>query len=223
MFFACAYADESFLQKKVKFLQDNLASATRQMMLQQFFVEETRRTDGDSGLRQTRYRGSSVTNYKTPSHVGRSAAAIHDHSNYIRLVGMGEFIAVMNGIEFRTRHNDYKLRMPHRTSKKYGDTEDIPFPDVPPSVKSQSTIDGQIKELYNYFQAWKNSDHSKYDYRKYFQPVMCYLEGAWTKADGDKIDEPFDSDRHFIDANGWFDLQERVRYTSYTGMQKLRP
>jgi len=218
MAFASAMgADESSLEKKVEFLQKNLASATRQMMLQQFFVEETRRTDGNSGLKQIRYKSSSTDNYKTPSHVGRSVAAIHDHSNYIRLVGMGEFIAAINGIEFRTRHNDYKLRMPHRTSKEYGKTEDIPFPEVPPSVRNQNTTDDQIKELYNYFEAWKNSDHSKYDYRKYFQPLMCYLEGAWTKANGDKIDEPFESDRHFIDANGWFDLQERVRYTSYTG------
>ncbi|KAJ7378062.1 hypothetical protein OS493_024724 [Desmophyllum pertusum] len=32
-----------------------------------------------------------------------------------------------------------------------------------------------------------------------------------------KIDEPFESDRHFIDATSWFDLQEKIRFTSYTG------
>ena len=47
---------------------------------------------------------------------------------------MGELIAVLNGVEFRTRHNDYKMRMPHRTSKEYGATEDIPYPEVPPQV-----------------------------------------------------------------------------------------
>jgi len=63
-------------------------------------------------------------------------AAIHDHSNYRGTVGMGELIAVLNGVEFRTRHNDYKMRMPSRTSKKYGATENIPYPAVPPQVKS---------------------------------------------------------------------------------------
>ena len=38
-------------------------------------------------------------------------AAIHDHANNIRTVGMGEFVGVLNGIEFRTRHNDYRLYM----------------------------------------------------------------------------------------------------------------
>lgn len=48
---------------------------------------------------------------------------------------MGELLAVLNGVEFRTRHNDYKMRMPSRTSKDYGATEDIPYPAVPPQVK----------------------------------------------------------------------------------------
>ena len=39
-------------------------------------------------------------------------ASIHDHANNIRTVGMGEFVAVLNGVEFRTRHNDYRLYMP---------------------------------------------------------------------------------------------------------------
>lgn len=47
---------------------------------------------------------------------------------------MGELVAVLNGVEFRTRHNDYKMRMPHRTSQVYGATEDVPYPDVPPEV-----------------------------------------------------------------------------------------
>ena len=32
---------------------------------------------------------------------------------------MGEIIAVLNGIEFRTRHNDYKLKMASTTSTDY--------------------------------------------------------------------------------------------------------
>lgn len=54
------------------------------------------------------------------------------------------------------------------------------------------------------------------DYRKYFRPLLCYLEGTWTK-NSKSIDEPFESDRHFVDASSWFDLQEKIRFTSYTG------
>lgn len=63
--------------------------------------------------------------------------AIHDHSNYADTMGMGELIVVLNGVEFRTRHNDYKPKMPSTTSKVYGATEDIPFPEVPKEVRPQ--------------------------------------------------------------------------------------
>jgi len=59
-------------------------------------------------------------------------------------------------------------------------------------------------------------DYSVRDYRKYFKPLLCYLEGAWIYPT-DQIEEPFESDRHFIDATSWFDLQEKVRFTSYSG------
>lgn len=36
---------------------------------------------------------------------------------------------------------------------------------------------------------------------------LCYLEGMWTNASPDTIDEPFTSDRHAIDAKSFFDLQ----------------
>lgn len=65
---------------------------------------------------------------------GRRVAAIHDHANTDRTIGMGELVAVLNGIEFRTRHNDYKLKMPSRRMKTYGATDTIPLPQVPPEV-----------------------------------------------------------------------------------------
>lgn len=64
---------------------------------------------------------------------------MHVHANYKQLVGMGEFIAVLNGVEFRTRHNDYKLKMPSTTSTEYGATEDIPLPPVPDEVMIRDT------------------------------------------------------------------------------------
>ena len=128
---------------------------------------------------------------------------------------MGEVIAVLNGVEFRTRHNDYGLRMPSTTSSRYHELEMVPFPDVPPPVLKKKAVAGQIAEMRLWFKAWKKQDHSVRDYRKYFKPVLCYLEGAWTKSP--KLEESFFSDRHFLDASSWFDLQEKVRYTAYTG------
>ncbi len=64
-------------------------------------------------------------------------ASIHEHANNIRTVGMGEFIGVLNGVEFRTRHNDYRLNMPHTSSTQYHAFEPVPFPDVPPEVLEQ--------------------------------------------------------------------------------------
>ena len=70
-------------------------------------------------------------------------AAIHNHANNIRTVGMGEFVAVLNGVEFRTRHNDYRLNMPSTTSTEYHKTEEIPFPDVPPEVLQHTDVSDQ--------------------------------------------------------------------------------
>ena len=164
---------------------------------------------------QVRHYYEGTRPYHSASHTGSSFASIHDHSNNICTVGMGEFVAVLNGVEFRTRHNDYGLRMPSTTSSAYHEVEDIPFPDVPPEVLQHTTVADQITEMREWFKAWKKSDHSVRDYRKYFKPVLCYLEGAWTISE--KLEESFFSDRHFLDASSWFDLQEKVRYTSYTG------
>lgn len=194
-----------------------LGQLSRQVMLQQQFVEERIRSEGHSGVKQVRHGREGTRNYYSDTH-GNSGRllAIHEHANNIRTVGLGEFIGVLNGVEFRTRHNDYRLYMASKTSKDYHATEEIPFPEVPPEVKNKPTVDEQIVEMREWFKAWKSQNYTVRDYRKYFKPVLCYLEGAWTTATKD-IDEPFESDRHFIDAKSWFDLQAKVRFTSYTG------
>ena len=194
-----------------------LGPLSRQVMLQQLFVEERIRSEGHSGVKQVRHGREGTRNYYSDTH-GNSGRlmAIHEHANNIRTVGLGEFIGVLNGVEFRTRHNDYRLYMANKTSKDYHATEEIPFPEVPPEVKNKLTVDEQIVEMREWFKAWKSQNYTVRDYRKFFKPVLCYLEGAWTTATKD-IDEPFESDRHFIDAKSWFDLQEKVRFASYTG------
>ena len=121
------------------------------MMLQQFFTEERVRSEGNSGIKQIRSHQTGNKNYLSATHVGSSIAAIHEHANNIRTVGMGEFIGVLNGVEFRTRHNDYRLYMPHRNSSDYHAREPVPFPPVPPEVLAKKTIDDQIKEMREWF------------------------------------------------------------------------
>ena len=55
----------------------------------------------------------------------------HNHANGFNTVGLGEFAAVINGVSFRTRHNDYSLKMPHQNTMDYHATQDIPRPPVP--------------------------------------------------------------------------------------------
>ena len=117
---------------------------SRQLMLQQLFVEERIRSDGGSGIKQIRLAAQGSKPYFVTSHTGSRVAAIHEHSNNIQVVGLGEFVAVLNGLEFRTRHNDYKTVKPHSTSSKYHETEDIVFPEVPPSVKAKTTVEEQV-------------------------------------------------------------------------------
>ena len=52
-------------------------------------------------------------------------------------MGLGEFTAVLNGVNFRTRHNDYVLVQASSDNSTYGKVEEIPFPDVPPAVLNQ--------------------------------------------------------------------------------------
>ena len=67
-----------------------------------------------------------------------------------------------------------------------------------------------------WFKAFKNKNTAHRDYRPCFKPVLCYLEGAWTRST-DKLEKSFESDRHFIDAKTWYELQDKIRFTSYTG------
>ncbi|OWF50598.1 uncharacterized protein LOC110450222 [Mizuhopecten yessoensis] len=202
-------------------LKGTVQTLARQLMLQQLFVEERIRSDGDSGVKQIRVANKGTRSYFADTITQRSALAIHDHSNYDRTVGMGELIAVLNGVEFRTRHNDYKLRMPSRHSKTYNALEDLPFPDVPPSVRNKHTVVEQIKEMREYFRAFKEQNPQiRSDYKNFFKPAMCYLEGGWT-TNTESLEEPFHSDRHFLDAAGWTDLQKKIRFASYTGSKSL--
>ena len=183
----------------------------RQLELQRLYIDERIRSDGGSGIKQTRLTKTGSKTYHATSFTGSRIVAAHEHANNIRVVGLGEFIAVLNGVEFRTRHNDYKIVMPHSTDGAYEKTQNVPYPLPPPAVTDLPNAEDQIVEMREWFKAWRDQDYSVRDYRPYFKPALCYLEGAWTLPEGTAIDESFDSDRHHIDATTWFDLQEKVR------------
>ena len=71
----------------------------------------------------------------------------------MRTLGCGEFVAVLNGVEFRTRHNDYSLVQSQDINESTGDkirynaAQNIPFPDVPPEVVSKQSVEEQVWNL----------------------------------------------------------------------------
>ncbi|KAL3882914.1 hypothetical protein ACJMK2_029216 [Sinanodonta woodiana] len=203
-------------ERRIAALENMVASLSHQLMAQQLAAEERIRSEGNSGVKQLRHNRDGTKSYYGETHTGSSINAIHDHSNYDRTCGMGEVQAVLNGVEFRTRHNDYKLGMPDPMSKTYNKMVDIPFPPVPPSVLSRHNVSEQVIELREYFRAFQQQDTHIRDWVPYFKPVLCYMEAGWT-TNTKTLDEPFKSDRHFIDAASWMELQEKIRYTAYTG------
>ncbi|XP_059157537.1 uncharacterized protein LOC131941931 [Physella acuta] len=211
----------SLEQTTIDQLKNVVAALSRQVMLQQFAAEEKIRADGGSGIKQIRVDADGPENFYVNTHSGRSISSIHDHSNTMLTVGQGEGQYVLNGVEFRTRHNDYLLRMPSTQTGNYNQMTEIPFPPVPPEVLEKPTVQEQIAELREWFQAWKEQNYQTRDYRPYFKPVLCYMEGSWT-TNTNKIEEPFFSDRHAIDASSWFDLQEKVRFSAYTGKKSMK-
>ena len=71
---------------------------------------------------------------------------------------------VLNGVDFRSRHNDFLLRSPSRTSQSYRATDEIPYPDVPPEVTRLSSVEDQISEMRLWFKAWAEQDAKDRDY-----------------------------------------------------------
>ena len=63
-----------------------------------------------------------------------------------------------------------------------------------------------------WFKAFHDQDYSVRDYRKYFKPVLCYMECSWDN--NARLTEPFDSDRHHLDSQTWWDMQVRLSQVS---------
>ncbi|KAK0061640.1 hypothetical protein Bpfe_009022, partial [Biomphalaria pfeifferi] len=205
------------LQAKLQALTDTVKALAKQTMILQESVEERTRTEGQSGIKQVRHDTEGTKNYHGSTHIDTGVAGVHDHSDYIRLLGMGEVSAVINGVEFRTRHNDYRLVKKSSNNRSFLAVEDIPFPPVPPSVLNLENPDDQIEEMKQYFVAWSTQNATHRNYTDYFKPVLSYMEAMWTTDADTELTEPYYSDRHHLDARSWDDLMSKVKYMSYTG------
>jgi len=231
----------------VERLKGIVSGLTRQLVILQVQSEQRVRYEGGSGLTQVRGYGGGSQSYHDPSYTNVGFANFHNHADHKYTIGMGEIAAVLNGVEFWTRHNDYSLEQPSATTNKYHDTDPIELPDVPPEVLAKATVCGnppciaeQSEEMRRWFHAWQDQDpacpscvkldderearnETRFDapgterhFQKYFPPILCYLEGTWIKA-ADNIEEPFSSDRHFIDAKTWRELYDKNRYILQSG------
>jgi len=205
------------ISSRVDAVMSDVRQALTGLMQAQWMAEESTRMAGGSGVTKVRTLTSGSQPYHSGSYTSPALMSMHNHANGWKTVGLGEFAAVVNGVSFRTRHNDYSLKMPHRTDSGYHATEHIPRPPVPPSVASLPDVDAQIQEMRTYFKAFKEQNVSLRDYRPYFKPILCYMETGWEKLDADDLAEPFESDRHHIAATGWKDLVEKVRFFDLSG------
>ncbi|XP_059158289.1 uncharacterized protein LOC131942427 [Physella acuta] len=167
------------LRNDVKYKDGVMGQIVKQVMLNRFQDEERVRAEGDSGIVSVRNYNLGTDNFHTSTHIGFGFSGIHDHSQTANTLGMGEVTAVLNGVQFRTSHNDFQLRRPSTTSRTWLETEPIPPPPVPPSVLSLSNVTEAIAEMREYFRAFQTQDTTIRDYRPYFKPVLCYLEGTW--------------------------------------------
>jgi len=204
----------------VRDLEYAIGSLGRTLILSQFTEEQRVRSEHHSGISNVRGLYDGDDYYDDGTYSNGAAAAIHDHADYLHVVGMGEVEAVLNGVAFGSRHNDYNLNMPSTTSNEYGATEPIAFPEVPPAVIGKESVDEQMEEMQEWFRAFKAQNASHRNYTEFFRPILCYLEGTWI-LDDDDIEEPFQSDRTAFGTAKWQQLSDQMRWMANSGRKDV--
>ena len=138
---------------KVTALQTLTNALARQLVMQQAQAEQRVRSRGGSGLVQVRsYNGGTEDYFDAAVANSNGIAAIHHHANFERTMGLGEFAAVLNGVEFWTRHNDYLFRMncpsKDRDNSDFGRPElkDKVWTDFPTFVEMHEYVEKKIAE-----------------------------------------------------------------------------
>ncbi|XP_013398382.1 uncharacterized protein LOC106164888 isoform X1 [Lingula anatina] len=194
-------------EEKLKTLTQKVDILLRQLQLQQMFIEERTRSDGGSGLKQARWSNIGTRPYHASSHsMSWVAGGIYPHTQARDYFATSGTSAVINGVEFRMAAQGLMMYRPGQTFKS--PRRRLPLPAVPPQVLAKKTVPEQVAEMKEWFKAWRDQNYQVRDYRKYFKPVLCYLEGKWLKSQGDdKL--PF--------TQSFLSNEERARYQAYSG------
>ena len=211
--------------KSVERLKGAVAAIGRQLISYEFRLQERVREQGQSGITVVRSTNQGTDSYHEASFAGSRVCGMHDHANSHHTIGMGEFGAVLNGVQFLTRHNDYSLSEADHTIALEEYTKTWPprtrlmeYPPVPPAVLNAGDVTAQSNEMREWFRAWHTQNTTHRDYRPYFKPVLCYLEGTWVNSQ-ENIAEPFASERHHIDADSWTDLNAKMNFYINSGQK----
>ncbi|GFR81191.1 hypothetical protein ElyMa_002334600 [Elysia marginata] len=76
--------------------------------------------------------------------------------------------------------------------------------------------DDQIHEIREYIRAFKLQNETIRPYKKFFKPVLCYMEGWWDSNVTD-IENGFTSSRHEFAASSWRDLSDKAKADAFLG------
>ncbi|KAJ9465094.1 hypothetical protein DIPPA_26071 [Diplonema papillatum] len=214
-------ADSATVQK----LKGAVAAMGRQLVAVEQRTAQRVREQGQSGVTLVRSWNQGTDAFYSTTYAQSGAANMHNHADTHHTIGLGEFGAVLNGVQFTTRHNDYSLLEPddsltvdEYTSKWPPKAKTIEQPPVPPSVLNAGSVQAQLQEMREYFRAFHTQNLTHRDYRPYFQSVMCYLEGTWT-GESSSVAEPFASERHHIDAESWTELTQKTNFLFNNGQK----
>jgi len=183
-------SSQALIDDQVAALREMTQNFIQLILHRQTMDEQRIRYEGNSGVIEVRTDGAGTQPYSQPLLTGQgNFLSMKDHPMHKNTIGFGEFGAVLNGISFYTSRAKYPLVKPgNKGTNDYHSTVPIESPAVPPSVLSQSTVEGQITEMKEYFKAFAKQDISIRDYRPYFPPVLCYLEGAYIQEDPEDTD-----------------------------------
>ena len=171
---------ERAVYENAKQLLHTVGTFTKHVMSQEFYQQYIGESEGNSGITKIRppFDIKDLENWE--QHLDYDVTPpIHSHPDKRGILGLADMSVVLNGVHFRLGHTDYTLRK--RGNKEHGFMlfEQIELPMVPPEVQKQRTVEAQIAEMRLWFKAWRDQDYSKRDYRNYFKPLICYLEGTW--------------------------------------------
>lgn len=124
--------------------------------------------------------------YWSADHKDWSFAGITDHPEQKDVLGVGHFSAVLNGVDFRSSQQTYRMEQPSYTGG-YDATTSVEFPNVPPSIEKLTSVNQQITEMRNWFRDFQNGVTTKQrNIKGHFKPFLSIIEGAFVNDQPDE-------------------------------------